>query len=94
MPQDSIAILTYCGAKCAQEIGLGSVIYRCPMTGANVQGWAPDEMRVDATEDDFISLACPACRQTHLVNVTTGRVLGGSNDTNDKWQPDDDKERK
>jgi hypothetical protein len=50
-----------------------SLIYRCPFTGRNVQEWTAEEL---PSSDVYVSVACPACGRTHLVNPTTGRVLG------------------
>ena len=50
-------------------------IYRCPVTGMNVQGFAAD----DATEGEaetYESIVCLACTRLHLVNPRTGRVIG------------------
>jgi hypothetical protein len=52
---------------------MASLIYRCPFTASNVQGWVAE----DATSRDvFVGLECPACKRTHMVNPATGRVLG------------------
>jgi len=47
-------------------------LYRCPNTGRNVQGYVADEV----SEDTYESVTCLACRQVHLVNAKTGKVLG------------------
>ena len=49
-------------------------IYRCPTTGYRVQGFASE----DVVEDHHVyePVTCPACRQIHHVNPTTGAVLG------------------
>jgi hypothetical protein len=50
-------------------------LYRCPITGLNVQGWSADEAGDD--EDTTYETATRlACRQAHLVNRSTGKVLG------------------
>ena len=55
-------------------------IYRCPTTGMNVQGWIADSG--DSTESDeaYRILTCLACRQSHLVNSKTGKVVSAKND--------------
>jgi hypothetical protein len=40
-----------------------------------VQGWVADDASED-TRETYETVSCPACRQVHLVNPTTGRVLG------------------
>ena len=56
---------------------MATIIYRCPTTGLNVQGWfADDPARADADDDTYESLICTACTKLHLVNFKTGRVLG------------------
>lgn len=47
--------------------------------GLNVQGWVADD--VPAKEDEtHRTLTCLACRQIHLVNPMTGKVLGADDD--------------
>ncbi len=55
---------------------MASLIYRCPATGLNVQGWIADDGSADDAET-YRTLRCLACRQTHLVNPSTGKVLSG-----------------
>jgi hypothetical protein len=50
-------------------------LYRCPNTGLKVQGWIADEPADDDAET-YESITCLACAQVHLVNPTTGRVIG------------------
>jgi len=49
-------------------------LFRCPVTGLQVQGWA-SEGKID-DPDAFVTVACTACLQAHFVNAATGRVLG------------------
>lgn len=53
-------------------------LYRWPNTGRNVQGFAAEEVPVDA--DTFEQVTCLACRQVHFVNPSTGKVLGETDD--------------
>jgi len=49
-------------------------LYRCPFTGINVQGWVADDPT--ASDDNRHELVtCLACRQLHLVNPKTGKVI-------------------
>jgi hypothetical protein len=57
---------------------MAAFLYRCPTTGLNVQGWFADEVG-DDDDTTYETMTCLACRQVHLVNRSTGRVLG-SND--------------
>ena len=41
----------------------------------NVQVWLPDATPPDRT-DSYEAVTCPACARLHLVNKTTGKVLG------------------
>lgn len=50
-------------------------IFRCPTTGANIQGWVADDGEAKTNDDAYRALTCVLCRQTHLVNPKTGRVL-------------------
>jgi hypothetical protein len=53
---------------------MATFIYRCPVTGYNVQAFVAD----DPTHDDayFHSVTCTACARVHLVNPKTGKVIG------------------
>ena len=53
-------------------------LYRCPNTGRTVQGWSAEEVTDD--ENAYEAVACLICTQTHLVNMKTGKVLGGEED--------------
>jgi hypothetical protein len=49
-------------------------LYRCPNTGYRVQGFVAEEVSVE--RDGYEALTCTACQRVHLVNPTTGKVLG------------------
>ena len=51
-------------------------LYRCPNTGQTVLGVTAE----DTSEDAYEAITCLACRQSHFVNSTTGKVLGGDDD--------------
>jgi hypothetical protein len=54
-------------------------LYRCPNAGLHVQGWIADDTSGSGSET-YESLLCTACRQVHLVNPATGKVLGADDD--------------
>jgi hypothetical protein len=51
-------------------------LYRCPTTGYQVQGWSADDTSENGNA--YETLACLACGQVHLVNPSTGRVIGAA----------------
>lgn len=53
-----------------------TLIFRCPITGHNVQGWVAEEVPADPPQQLFVSLRCSACAQMHMVNPATREVLG------------------
>jgi hypothetical protein len=53
---------------------MATFLYKCPVTGHNVQGLIDGEVNQGA--DVHEAVVCLACRQTHLVNPATGAVLG------------------
>jgi hypothetical protein len=53
-------------------------LYRCPTVGMHVQGWIADDPSAD--DNTYASVTCIACRQIHLVNPSTGKVLGADDD--------------
>jgi hypothetical protein len=54
---------------------MAAFLYRCPTTALNVQGWFADEVG-DDDETTYETVTCLACRQVHLVDRLTSRVLG------------------
>jgi hypothetical protein len=52
-------------------------IYRCPLTGRNVQGFVAEEAAKAADDKTYESVNCTACSRLHLVNPKTGAVVGG-----------------
>ena len=55
-------------------------LYRCPTTGRNVQGWVAEEVNSDNGDNVYETLLCLACNRHHVVNPSTGKVLGADND--------------
>lgn len=55
---------------------MAPLVFRCPATGAHVQGWAADEIDDDAPH----AVTCLACTRVHLVNAKTGRAVGSDDD--------------
>ena len=56
-----------------------AILFRCPNTGQQVQGW----LAVDASEngnETCLPLTCLACSQTHLINSKTRKALGAEDD--------------
>jgi hypothetical protein len=54
---------------------MAAFVYRCPVTGYNVQAHSSDP----APDDDsatYHAVTCVACARVHLVNPKTGRVAG------------------
>ena len=52
-------------------------LYRCPTTGYQIQGYSPEQTSDD--ESSYEAITCLICKQVHLVNPTTGKVLGEDN---------------
>jgi hypothetical protein len=51
-------------------------LYRCPNTGYRVQGFVADDTSDEGERYEYEAVTCLACQQVHLVNPTTGKVLG------------------
>ena len=54
---------------------MATFLFRFPNTGYRVQGWVADDGSED-TEGTYETVSCHACQQVHLVNPSTGKVLG------------------
>ena len=59
---------------------VGPFIFRCPVTGLNVQHIFDDA--TPGVEDDraYVGVWCLACTGIHLVSRTTGRLVGDKGD--------------
>ena len=53
---------------------MAAFIYRCPNTRVRIQALAAKAITDDA--DTYQPVACVMCRQVHLVNPFTGKLLG------------------
>jgi hypothetical protein len=53
---------------------MASVVFLCPNIGDRVQGWFADDGSGDS--ETYEAVTCLACRQVHMVNPRTGKVLG------------------
>jgi hypothetical protein len=71
---------------CAPACAAGGLIHFNPptVTAATLEPWLPSSSAVRtraSTSDDpgetYETVSCQACRQVHLVNLRTGRVMGG-----------------
>ena len=60
---------------------MATVLFFCPNTGDRVQGWFADDGSEDS--ETYEAVTCLACRQVHMVNPKTGKVLGADEETND-----------
>jgi hypothetical protein len=50
-------------------------VYRCPVTGKNVQGLFADDASSDENERLFEAVTCVACTRVHLINRSTHKAL-------------------
>ena len=53
---------------------MATFLYRCPDTGFRVQGYTRGQTSDD--DDAYEAVTCIACTRVHLVNPTTGKVMG------------------
>ena len=54
---------------------MATFLFRCPNTGAHVQGWFADDGSENNGET-YQSVTCLACQRVHMVNPKSGKVLG------------------
>jgi len=53
-------------------------LFRCPITGQHVQGWAADD-GVDES-GGYQTVTCLACRLVHWVDPKNGKVSGAEDE--------------
>jgi hypothetical protein len=56
------------------RVCIATVLFLCPNTGDCVQGWFADNGSEDS--ETYEAITCLACRQVHMINPRTGKVLG------------------
>jgi hypothetical protein len=61
---------------------MATCVFLCPHTGQRVQGWFADDGSANGG-DTYEAVNCLACRQVHMVNPKTGKVLGADEETDD-----------
>ncbi len=62
---------------------MATVLYHCPNTGFRVQGYTVDET-IPSDHDTYEPVTCLVCKQVHLVNPKTGKLVGeGGRKNND-----------
>jgi hypothetical protein len=54
---------------------MATLLFLCPSTGHRVQCWFAENGSEDSGEM-YEGVTCLACRQVHMVNPRTGKVLG------------------
>ena len=64
---------------------MATFLYRCPNTGAMVQGFVvaeevPAHLNFEPEDGPYESMYCEMCKQAHIVNVRTRKVLGEDDD--------------
>jgi hypothetical protein len=55
---------------------MASLLYRCPNTGLQVQGWLDDTPDTELGKESYQGERCPACGKLHFVNAKSGKILG------------------
>jgi hypothetical protein len=58
-----------------QHGGMATFLFTCPRTSSRVQGWIADDGSENGAET-YEGVTCLACKQVHMVNPKTGKVLG------------------
>jgi hypothetical protein len=55
---------------------MAAILFRCPTTGLQTQGWIAEELDERSDANEFVGVDCVACGAVHLVNPQTGELLG------------------
>jgi hypothetical protein len=53
---------------------MANFVFRCPVTGFNVQHQSDEDD--DVRENEYEGIICPACTRLHFLNRKTGKILG------------------
>jgi hypothetical protein len=55
---------------------MANLIFKCPLTGMNVQHWLADEPATDNSTTSHETVVCQACSRLHFINRSSGKLLG------------------
>ena len=58
-------------------------VFLYPNTGDRVQAWFADN---GSDSETYEAVTCLACRQVHMVNPKTGKLLGADEETDDPFR--------
>jgi hypothetical protein len=53
---------------------MANSVFKCPVTGFNVQHELDDDK--DVLDNEFKAIKCRACMKVHFINRKTGKLLG------------------
>jgi hypothetical protein len=54
-------------------LGIMMITFLCPNMGVSVESWFAD---TEDTDEIYERVTCLACRQLHMLNLRTGKILG------------------
>jgi hypothetical protein len=60
-------------AKSGGCLGIMMITFLCPNMGVSVESWFAD---TEDTDEIYERVTCLACRQLHMLNLRTGKILG------------------
>jgi hypothetical protein len=53
---------------------MANSVFKCPVTGFNIQHELDDDK--DVLDNEFRAIKCRACMKVHFINQKTGKLLG------------------
>ena len=53
---------------------MANSVFKCPVTGFNIQHELDDDK--DVLDNEFKAIKCRACMKVHFINQKTGKLLG------------------
>jgi hypothetical protein len=68
-----IRCLKYKAVEARHVLTMAMILFLCPNTGDRVQGFADDGS--EDSGETYERVTCLACRQVHMLNPRTGKVL-------------------
>ena len=74
-PNFKLRYLKYKVVESDQLWTMATLLFLCPSTGYRVQGWFADNGPPENGGEVYEGLTCLACRQVHMVNRRTGKIL-------------------
>jgi hypothetical protein len=73
LPHVAGELIAHVKCDVADPGGIMMITFLCPNMGVSVESWFAD---TEDTDEIYERVTCLACRQPHMLNLRTGKIVG------------------